>query len=99
MLIYVLRGDFMTNHYSKEEKDAVIEFCIECLNDRLTTSDDSMWYFFDTDDIYMKMKLKQSILEMDTSEFLRPAKIVEFDGNKNLNDDFKFHMIRQAVMR
>ena len=49
----------MTNHYSKEEKDAVIEFCIECLNDGLTTSDDSMWYFFDTDDIYMKMKLKQ----------------------------------------
>ena len=28
----------MTNHYSKEEKDAVIEFCIECLNDGLTTS-------------------------------------------------------------
>jgi len=98
MLIYV-RGDFMINHYSKEEKDAVIEFCIECLNDRLTTSDGSMWYFFDTDDVYMRLELKQSILEMDTSKFLRPAKIVEFDGNKNLNDDFKFHMIRQAVIR
>ena len=89
----------MTNTYSKEEKDAVIDFCIDSLNFCLTTSDDSRWLFFDTDDIYMKKKLKQAILEMDTSGFLRPSKIVEFDGKKNLNDDFKSPIIRQTVIR
>ena len=87
----------MSNNYSKEEKDAVIDFCIECIKDRLTSSGDSMWFFVDTDDIYMKKKVKQSILEMDTSEFLRPSKIVEFDGKENHNDDFKYPMIRDTV--
>lgn len=87
----------MSIYYSKEEKDAVVDFCIECIKDRFSSAYNSLWYFVDTDDLYMKNKVKNLILEMDTSEFVRPAEVVVFDGRKNFNDDFKFLMINDAV--
>ncbi len=74
-----------------------MDFCIECIKDRFSSANDSLWYFVDTDDLYMKNKVRKLILEMDTSEFARPTEVVEFDGKKNLNDDFKFSMINDAV--
>ena len=87
----------MSIYYSKEEKDAVVDFCIECIKDRFSSAYNSLWYFVDTDDLYMKNKVRNLILEMDTSEFVRPAEVVVFDGRENFNDDFKFLMINDAV--
>ena len=88
----------MTTTFSREEKDAVVDFAFEEINYWFSNINEPCWYFIDTDDSYMKDKLKKKILNMDTTNLLYSNEIVDFDGAKNLNDDFKFLKIRDAVM-
>ena len=88
----------MTTTFSREEKDAVVDFVFEEINYWFSNINEPCWYFIDTDDSYMKDKLKKKILNMDTTNLLYSNEIVDFDGAKNLNDDFKFLKIRDAVM-